>query len=95
MWWLASYINARPYVMESVAHPAALRKPRMHSVAVNNLLITLATGLLAGLGLLLTSRPKESYAGRWIQALDLDKIQWPRRLQFYTLLPGVSFFTDL
>ena len=42
--------------MESVAHPAALRKPRMHSVAVNNLLITLATGLLAGVGLVINQQ---------------------------------------
>lgn len=59
-----NYINEKPYFLPSVTDPAALSKAQDAYAAVNNLLTTLSTGLLAALGLFLTSRPKKRYPSR-------------------------------
>jgi hypothetical protein len=58
------YTNSANYIREDVTDPAALSKAFDAYAAVNGLLITLATGLLAGLGVFVTSRSKQRYASR-------------------------------
>jgi hypothetical protein len=73
MWGLTNYINSQPYVIAQGGDPAmALSRALDAYAAMNNLLTTLATGLLAGLGLFLTSRPKRHYAPRefWPAAMS-------------------------
>lgn len=120
------YINGLPYILPLSSDPVALGKAQDAYAAVNNLLTTLATGLLAALGLFLTSRPKRHEPARevwlavisavcvcislywgfisaqnveWaiegsIPTLEVPKIQWPRQLQFYSMVLGVFFFAD-
>jgi hypothetical protein len=64
MWGLTYFINSRPFVIAQATDPTALSKAQDAYAAVNNLLITLATGLLAGLGLFVTSRGKQRYSLR-------------------------------
>jgi uncharacterized membrane protein len=64
MWGLTYFINSRPFVIAQATDPTALSKAQDAYAAVNNLLITLATGLLAGLGLFVTSRGKRRYSLR-------------------------------
>jgi hypothetical protein len=64
MWGLTYFINSRPFVIAQAVDPAALSKAQDAYAAVNNLLITLATGLLAGLGLFVTSRGRRRYSLR-------------------------------
>jgi len=120
-------INSRPFATAEGGDPAAALSKALDTYAeMNNYLTTLATGMLAGLGLFLTSRPKQRYAARdfwpaavsafsvcvslywgyissqnieWaiensVGSLDLDKMQWPRLLQCFTMLTGVIFFAD-
>jgi len=126
VWQLTHYINSRPYFVAAAGDQSALSKALDSYAGVGNLLTTLATGLLAAMGWLLTSRPKKSsperglwpatagavcaclsiYFGyissqnaQWaiensIPTLDIDKMQWPRQLQFLALLLGVFFFAD-
>jgi hypothetical protein len=61
MWELTHFINTRAFVIAQALDPVALGKAQDAYAAVNNLLITLATGLLAGLGLFVTSRGKRRY----------------------------------
>jgi hypothetical protein len=71
MWEFTQHINNLPYVTE-IVDPEALGKAQDSYGAVNNLLITLASGLLAGLGLFVTSGSKKQYAGRefWPAAIS-------------------------
>jgi len=63
MWGLTNYINSRPYALGQGGDPATALSNALNAyAAMTNLLTTLATGLLAGLGLFLTSRPKQHYA---------------------------------
>ena len=126
MWGLSSYINGLQYVLAPSDDPAALSKAQDAYAAMNNLLTTLATGLLAAMGWFVTSKPDRRYSARtfwpaivsalcvcislywgyissqnveWaiehsIGAMDLEKIQLPRQLQFLTILLGVVFFAD-
>jgi len=124
---LTIYINERPYFFSpEMTDPGVISRALDAYASVGNLLTTLDTGLIAGLGLLLTYRPKQRYATRdiwpaavsalcvglslywgyvcsqnveWaiesaITTLDVDKIQWPRQLQFFTIVLGVFFFAD-
>ncbi|MGO8983611.1 MAG: hypothetical protein ACLPHI_02635 [Terriglobales bacterium] len=123
---LTYYIDSRPYVVPPAGDEAALSKALDTYAAAGNLLTTLATGLLAGMGWFFTNRHKQRYPARdvwpaiagalcaclsiyfgyissqnvqWliensIGTLDLPKIQWPRNLQFYTLLLSVFSFAD-
>jgi hypothetical protein len=73
MWGLTNYINSRPYVLAQGGDPATALSSALDAyAAMNNLLTTLSTGLLAGLGLFLTSRPKQHYAARefWPAAMS-------------------------
>lgn len=73
MWGLTHYINLKPFVVAQGGDPAAaLSKALDAYAAMNNLLTTLSTGLLAGLGLFLTSRPKQRYDARelWPAAIS-------------------------
>ena len=70
---LTHYINSRPFVVaQATDQEEALSKSLDAYTAMNNLLTTLATGLLAGLGLFLTSRPKRRYPARdlWPAAIS-------------------------
>ncbi len=66
VWVFTDYLNNRPYTSAPVDDSAALAKAEDAYSAVGNLLTTLATGLLAGLGLFLTSTPKQRYSAREI-----------------------------
>src|SRR5271165_4279785 len=59
---LTHYINSLPYAVMQAGDPgaSALSKAQDSFVALNSLLTTLATGLLAGLGWFLTSGPKRN-----------------------------------
>jgi hypothetical protein len=72
MWELTSHINALPYVAGAADDPTALIKAQDAYSAVTNLLITLASGMLAGLGFYLTHKPKQSYSRPqfWFAALS-------------------------
>jgi hypothetical protein len=73
MWELTNYINSRPYVLGQGGDPAAALNSALGAyAAMNNLLTTLSTGLLAGLGLFLTGRPKQHYSPRefWPAAMS-------------------------
>jgi hypothetical protein len=72
VWLLTEYIDNRPYSIPPPDDPAALSKAEDAYAAVGNLLTTLATGLLAALGLFLTSAPKQRNSGRelWPAALS-------------------------
>jgi hypothetical protein len=126
LWILTAYLNARPYIVETVTDPAALSKAQDAHAAVGNLLTTLATGLFAGFGAYLTRIPKLrlSAGQRWRASLSIlfiilslyfgyiasqnlvwavessigtlhhPKLQWPRGLQFYSIILGVLFFAD-
>ena len=65
VWQLTEYIDNRPYSVPPPDDAAALSKAEDAYAAVGNLLTTLATGLLAALGLFLTSAQKQR---------DLDSI---------------------
>lgn len=124
---LTYYINGATYASVTADNLAAFEKSVDTYEAVDNLLTTLATGLLAALGFLLTSRPTQRYAGQafWPAAasalcacvslywgyissqnvewaierqagtLDIVTLQWPRQLQFVSMLLGVIFLADL
>ncbi len=66
VWVFTDYLNNRPYASVPAEDPAALAKAEDAYSAVGNLLTTLATGLLAELGLFLTSAPKRRYSARKI-----------------------------
>jgi hypothetical protein len=72
MWELTRYINALPYAAGPADDPAALSKAQDAYSAVTNLLITLASGLLAGLGFYLTHKSKQSYSRPqfWLAAVS-------------------------
>jgi hypothetical protein len=59
---ITHYVNTRPFVVaQAPDQNTALSKSLDAYMAMNNLLTTLTTGLLAGLGLFLTGRPKKNY----------------------------------
>jgi len=123
---LTRYINSKPFFVAPAGDQTALSRALDSYAAVGNLLTTLATGLLAAMGWLITIKPKQrsparglwpaaagavcaclsvyfgyisSQNAQWaiensIGTLDIDKMQWPRQLQFLTLLLGVFFFAD-
>lgn len=123
---LTYYIDSRPEVLVPVSDIEAWSKALDTYASTGSLLITLATGVLAGMGWFFTSKPNKQYSARdawpaitgalcacmsiyfgyissqnvqWltensIGTLDLVKIQWPRNLQFYTLLFSVFSFAD-
>src|SRR5258708_484446 len=64
VWKFTSYMNPSPYVTRSVSPPGARRKAGDGYASMGNLPAPLATGLLAGLGLFLPSRPKQRLRGR-------------------------------
>jgi hypothetical protein len=67
MWALTRYIYSRPFVVgvaQSGDPAAALGKALDAYAALGNYLTTLSTGLLAALGLFLTSRSKQRFAVR-------------------------------
>lgn len=72
MWGLTYYLNHVPYVSALIDDPTALSKAQDAYAAVTNLLITLASGLIAGIGLYLTHSSKQSFQGRlfWLAALS-------------------------
>jgi len=129
MWGLTSYVNSlHDYAVLQPGDPGAdaLSKAESSFAALTNLLTSLATGLLAGLGWFLTSGPKQrdSVQQFWpaaisalcgcvslfwgyiasqnvefvneisVSSLDTGLLQWPRKLQFYSLLLGVFFFFE-
>jgi hypothetical protein len=63
VWRLTVYINNLPYVL-GPTDEKALSKAWDAYAAVNTLLTTLGTGLLAGLGLFLTSKPRQHHPMR-------------------------------
>jgi hypothetical protein len=63
LWGLTNYINSRPYVLAQGGDPTTALSSALNAyAAMNNLLTTLSTGMLAGLGLFLTGKPKRQYA---------------------------------
>jgi hypothetical protein len=72
MWELTRYVNALPYAAGTADDAAALSKAQDAYSAVTNLLITLASGLLAGLGFYLTHKSKQSYSRPqfWLAAVS-------------------------
>jgi hypothetical protein len=70
---LTNYINSRPFVYaQSGDQKQGMSKSLDAFMATSSLFTTLATGLLAGLGLFITSRPRESFPLRhfWLAALS-------------------------
>jgi hypothetical protein len=63
MWLINRNIDARPYVLEEsqLSPESQLSKSVDAYQAMNNLLITLATGILGAMGYLLINRPKQRY----------------------------------
>jgi hypothetical protein len=73
---ITHYINTRPYVFEAsddaaAGKAAALSKAQDAYAAVGNLLTTLATGLLAGLGVFFTKTTNHRHpaGGLWLSAI--------------------------
>jgi hypothetical protein len=60
MWMVTNYVNARPYPTAPDSAPE-LDKAVDAYEGINNLLITLGTGLLGAMGFLLTTKPREHY----------------------------------
>jgi hypothetical protein len=82
-WKLANQIDSSPFVLVPGPDPlGALSKSLDAYTAMNSLLTTLSTGLLAGLGLFLTGSPKKRYPMRdfWPAALSAvcvcDSLYW-------------------
>ncbi|MFY9728851.1 MAG: hypothetical protein WB579_25535 [Bryobacteraceae bacterium] len=63
MWRVTTYVNDRPYPTAPES-PPELDKAVDAYEGINNLLITLGTGLLGAMGFLLTSKPKQHYSLR-------------------------------
>ena len=61
---LTYYIDSKPDVLAPVTDTAAWSKALDTYAATGNLLITLATGVLAGIGWFFTSKPKKQYSAR-------------------------------
>jgi hypothetical protein len=81
--WLATeYIDNKAYILPPPDDPAALSKAQDAYAAVGNLLTTLATGLLAALGLFLTSTPKQRNPAREL---------WPATLSALCVCLSVYF----
>jgi hypothetical protein len=79
-WQFTNYMNARPYDSASLNEPD-LGKALDAYQGINNLLITLGTGILGAMGFLLTSTPKRHYRFQ-----DL----WPASLS--VICVGVSLY---
>ncbi len=60
MWKVTIYVNSRPYPVAPESEPE-LDKAVDAYEGINNLLITLGTGLLGAMGFLLTSKPRQNY----------------------------------
>jgi len=60
MWQVTNYVNSRPYPTAPESAPE-LDKAVDAYEGINNLLITLGTGLLGAMGFLLVNKPKRSY----------------------------------
>ncbi|HUK16051.1 MAG TPA: hypothetical protein VLW65_06530 [Bryobacteraceae bacterium] len=82
VWLLTEYINNKAYTIPPPDDPAALSKAEDAYAAVGNLLTTLATGLLAALGLFLTSTPKQR---------DRERELWPATLSALCVCLSVYF----
>jgi hypothetical protein len=87
VWLLTDYINTRPYFFEPMdeaagSHAAALSKAQDAYAAVSNLLTTLATGLLASLGIFFT---------RMTNRRDLARVLWPAVLSALCVCLSVYF----
>src|ERR1035441_456732 len=60
MWQVTNYVNNRPYPTAPDSQPEMDKAVDAYE-NINNLLITLGTGLLGAMGFLLTSKPREHY----------------------------------
>jgi hypothetical protein len=60
MWQVTNYVNSRPYPTAPDSQPEMDKAVDAYE-NINNLLITLGTGLLGAMGFLLTSKPREHY----------------------------------
>ncbi|MGB9459179.1 MAG: hypothetical protein ABSB23_07085 [Bryobacteraceae bacterium] len=60
MWKVTTYVNTRPYPVAPDSEPE-LDKAVDAYEGINNLLITLGTGLLGAMGFLLTTKPRQHY----------------------------------
>jgi len=60
MWQVTNFVNSRPYPTQPESGPE-LDKAVDAYEGINNLLITLGTGLLGAMGFLLVNKPKRSY----------------------------------
>jgi hypothetical protein len=82
VWRLTQYIDNLPYSVAAPDDPAALSKAQDAYASVGNLLTSLATGLLAALGLFLTSAPKQRNPAREL---------WPATLSALCVCLSVYF----
>ena len=73
-WRLTYYIDNLPYSVPPPDDPAALSKAQDAYASVGNLLTSLATGLLAALGLFLTSTPKHRTPERELWPASLSAL---------------------
>ena len=74
VWLLTQYIDNKAYTIPPPDDPAALSRAEDAYAAVGNLLTTLATGLLAALGLFLTGTPKRRDSGRELWPATLSAV---------------------
>lgn len=72
MWGLTHYLNNVPYAAAAAGDPVALSNAQTAYGAITTLLTTLASGLLAGIGLYVTRNSKQRFEGRlfWLAALS-------------------------
>jgi len=91
MWKVTTYVNTRPYPVAPDSEPE-LDKAVDAYEGINNLLITLGTGLLGAMGFLLTTKPRQHYRLREMWPAVLSAVCVGLSLYFgYVYYQNVEF----